>query len=100
MFITFQLRCLFACISVNRYEVEVYTATRNPPEALDYHIALFGERGDTGRRTFLKPLSSAAVGLKSSRKIVPSFNMWSFGCDIKCLRKPCGKEAPSESERI
>jgi len=59
------------CAAVYRYEVEVYTGAESASE-MDgsVHITLVGDRGDTGRRTLLKPISSTCDDKFRPRQVV------------------------------
>jgi len=47
------------CDAVYTYEVEVYTGAESTTEMNGkVHITLVGDRGDTGKRMLLKPISS------------------------------------------
>ena len=52
--------CVWLCGAVLTYRVEVYTGyVPNAGTDANVHLMLIGERGDTGYRQLLKPLSTA-----------------------------------------
>jgi len=55
--------CVWLCGAVLTYRVEVYTGyVLNAGTDANVHLMLIGERGDTGYRQLLKPLSAAMSG--------------------------------------
>jgi len=59
------------CDAVYTYEVEVYTGAESTNEMNGrVHIALVGERGDTGNRTLLKPISSTSDQMFRPQQVI------------------------------